>query len=167
MQLYGRGLRRRLPSMLGGDERRMKMAYSLAFSLWAGLSPALQRPDWKAVATRLGEPEQPRAIVTWTLGEASLRYYLETGAFQGFSSEGFDWLVGEVDFISDGPVPAPASRLLGVGFRRAGDEQVGRFFIRRYRPRGPGLAPLRLGAIRGADLGFHSNGVLLDGIGAP
>ena len=33
MQLYGRGLRRRLPPMLGGDERRMKMAYSLAFSL--------------------------------------------------------------------------------------------------------------------------------------
>jgi len=33
MQLFGRGLRRRLPSMLGGDERRMKMAYSLAFSL--------------------------------------------------------------------------------------------------------------------------------------
>jgi trehalose synthase len=33
MQLYGRGLRRRLPAMLGGDERRMRMAYSLAFSL--------------------------------------------------------------------------------------------------------------------------------------
>jgi glycosidase len=33
MQLYGRGLRRRLPSMLGGDERRMRMTYSLAFSL--------------------------------------------------------------------------------------------------------------------------------------
>lgn len=33
MQLYDRGLRRRLPPMLGGDERRMKMAYSLAFSL--------------------------------------------------------------------------------------------------------------------------------------
>jgi trehalose synthase len=33
MQLYGRGLRRRLPSMLGGDQRRMRMAYSLAFSL--------------------------------------------------------------------------------------------------------------------------------------
>ena len=26
MQLYGRGLRRRLPSMLGGDQRRMRMA---------------------------------------------------------------------------------------------------------------------------------------------
>ena len=33
VQLYGRGLRRRLPTMLGGDERRMRMLYSLAFSL--------------------------------------------------------------------------------------------------------------------------------------
>lgn len=33
MQLYGRGLRRRLPTMLGGDERRMRMVYSLMFSL--------------------------------------------------------------------------------------------------------------------------------------
>jgi maltose alpha-D-glucosyltransferase/alpha-amylase len=33
MQLYGRGLRRRLPTMLGGDERALRMAYSLAFSL--------------------------------------------------------------------------------------------------------------------------------------
>jgi trehalose synthase len=33
MQLYGRGLRRRLPAMLGGDDRRMRMVYSLAFSL--------------------------------------------------------------------------------------------------------------------------------------
>ncbi|MFD0202411.1 MULTISPECIES: alpha-amylase family protein [Saccharothrix] len=33
MQLYGRGLRRRLPSMLGGDLSRIKMVYSLLFSL--------------------------------------------------------------------------------------------------------------------------------------
>ena len=33
MQMYGRGLRRRLPSMLGGDQRRMRMVYSLMFSL--------------------------------------------------------------------------------------------------------------------------------------
>jgi trehalose synthase len=32
MQLYGRGLRRRLPPMLGGDQRRIRMAYSLLFS---------------------------------------------------------------------------------------------------------------------------------------
>jgi maltose alpha-D-glucosyltransferase/alpha-amylase len=33
LQLYGRGLRRRLPTMLGGDQRRLRMVYSLAFSL--------------------------------------------------------------------------------------------------------------------------------------
>ncbi|MEU6724638.1 alpha-amylase family protein [Nonomuraea wenchangensis] len=33
MQIFGRGLRRRLPTMLGGDLRHVKMAYSLLFSL--------------------------------------------------------------------------------------------------------------------------------------
>ncbi|TCM48860.1 alpha-amylase family protein [Kribbella sp. VKM Ac-2568] len=33
MQLYGRGLRRRLPPMLGNDLNRIKMVYSLLFSL--------------------------------------------------------------------------------------------------------------------------------------
>jgi maltose alpha-D-glucosyltransferase/alpha-amylase len=33
MRLYGRGIRRRLPPMLGGDDRWARMAYSLMFSL--------------------------------------------------------------------------------------------------------------------------------------
>ncbi len=33
MQLYGRGLRRRLPPMLDGDQRKIRMVYSLLFSL--------------------------------------------------------------------------------------------------------------------------------------
>ena len=33
MQIYGRGLRRRLPPMLGGDQDHLRMAYSLLFSL--------------------------------------------------------------------------------------------------------------------------------------
>jgi maltose alpha-D-glucosyltransferase/alpha-amylase len=33
LQLYGRGLRRRLPTMLGGDQRRMRLVYSLMMSL--------------------------------------------------------------------------------------------------------------------------------------
>ena len=33
MQVYGRGLIRRLPPMLGGDPRRIRMVYSLLFSL--------------------------------------------------------------------------------------------------------------------------------------
>lgn len=33
MQIYGRGIRRRLPPMLDGDRRRIEMVYSLSFSL--------------------------------------------------------------------------------------------------------------------------------------
>jgi len=33
MRLYGRGIRRRLPGMLDGDEARIRLAYSLMFSL--------------------------------------------------------------------------------------------------------------------------------------
>jgi maltose alpha-D-glucosyltransferase/alpha-amylase len=33
MQMYGRGLRRRLPPMLDGDARRIRLVYSLVFSL--------------------------------------------------------------------------------------------------------------------------------------
>jgi hypothetical protein len=143
------------------------VAYSLGFSVWAGLSPALQRPDWDAVASELGEPAVPRAMVTWTLGEASLRYYLSTGSFQVQPSDGFDWWVGEVDFISDGPAPPPPAKLLGPDFREVSYQQVGRLYVRRFTLPGPGLARLRLGTIRDAQLGFRTNGVLLDGIGPP
>jgi maltose alpha-D-glucosyltransferase / alpha-amylase len=33
MRIYGRGIRRRIAPMLGGDEQRLKMAYSLLFSM--------------------------------------------------------------------------------------------------------------------------------------
>jgi len=143
------------------------VVYSLGFSVWASLSPALQRPDWDAVAADLGEPTVPRATVTWTLGEASLRYYLSTGAFQVQPSEGYDWQVGEIDFVSDGPAPPPPPRLLGPGFRQVGYEKAGRLYLRRFATPGPELKPLRLGIVRDADLGFRTNGVLLDGIGPP
>ncbi len=141
------------------------VAYSLGFCVWASLSPSLQRPAWDTVAARLGEPAAPRAIVTWTLGEASLRYYLSTGSFQVSPADGFEWLVHEVDFVSNGPAPpAPAWRL-GPGFRPVGYERAGRLYVRRYSLSGPGLAPLRMRSARRAPLGFRSNGILLDGIG--
>ncbi|HEY2333539.1 MAG TPA: glycosyltransferase family 39 protein [Solirubrobacterales bacterium] len=141
------------------------VAYSLGFSIWASTSPALQRPDWDSVAAALGEPSVPRAMVTWTLGEASLRYYLSTGSIQVQPSDGFEWWVGEVDFISNGPAPPPPRRLIGPGFRQIGYRQVGRLYLRRYATPGPGLRPLRLASVRDAELGFRTDGVLLDGIG--
>jgi mannosyltransferase len=141
------------------------VAYSLGFCVWVSLSPAWQRPDWDTVAGRLGEPTAPRAIVLWTLGAASLRYYLSTGSFQAQSSDGFAWSVHEVDFVSDGPAPPVPAASLGPRFRQVGYEQVGRLYVRRYALPGPDLAHLRLRRIRDADLNFRSNGVLLDGIG--
>ena len=141
------------------------LAYSLGFCVWASFSPDLQRPDWDAVAAKIGEPEAPRATITWVLGEASLRYYLSTGAIQVTPAEGYGWLVHEVDFVSDGKVPAPPGRLVGPGFRETSRGYAGRLFVRHFELPGPGLAPLRLRELRAAQLNFRNNGVLLDGIG--
>jgi mannosyltransferase len=142
-------------------------AYSLGFCVWVSVSPAWQRPDWDSVAARLGEPTAPRAIVLWTLGAASLRYYLSTGSFQAQPSEGFAWSVHEIAFVSDGPAPPAPAALLGPRFRQVGYEQIGRLYLRRYALPNPDLAHLRLRQIRDADLNFRSNGVLLDGVGPP
>lgn len=68
VQLYGRGLRRRLPSMLGGDERRMKMAYSLAFSLPG--TPVLFYGEEIGMAENLNIPGRfaVRTPMQWTGG---------------------------------------------------------------------------------------------------
>ncbi len=152
---------RRLGTVVGAG----LIVYSLGFCVLASASPQFQRPDWKAVAATLGEPQRPRATVTWVLGRTPLQYYAATGAFQVEPSEGYRWLVHEIEFISRGPAPPPPRHLIGPGFREAGHEAVGSLFIRRYRLPGPGLAPLRLRHLREADLGFRNNGVLLDGIG--
>jgi trehalose synthase len=80
-QLYGRGLRRRLPSMVGGDEDRIRLAYSLMFSLpgtpvlfygeEVGLEEDLDLPgrmsvrvpmDWDAVARQRRDHE---SLLMW------------------------------------------------------------------------------------------------------
>lgn len=141
------------------------VVYSLGFSIWAGVSPALQRPDWKTVAAELGEPRAPRAMVTWTLGQASLRYYLSTGSFQVAPSDGYSWYVHEVDFISDGPAAPVPKQLFGRRFEQVEYAHAGRLHIRRYVLPNGELAHLRLRTVRNADLNFGSNAVLLDGIG--
>jgi mannosyltransferase len=150
---------------LGAAVGALLFAYSLGFCILASADEQFQRPNWSAVAAHMGDPHGPRATVTWTLGEAPLRYYLSTGAIQIRAAENYDWLVKEVDFVSDGVEPAPPRRLLGPGFHQVADEDTGRLYIRRYRFRPPGLAPLRLRRLREARLDFRNNGVLLDGVG--
>jgi mannosyltransferase len=150
---------------LGAAIAAALLVYSLGFSLWASFDPDLQRPDWEAVAAAIGEPEAPRASVTWVLGEASLRYYLSTGAIQVTPADGYHWLVHEVDFISDGKVTPPPQGLLGPGFRETERGSVGRLYVRHFELAGPGSAPLRLRELKKARLDFRNTGVLLDGIG--
>ncbi len=156
-----------LPSArrLGAAIGAALLAYSLAFCLWASAAPDMQRPNWDAVAARLGEPRTPRATVTWTLGEAPLRHYLSTGAIQVRAADGYHWLVGEINSVSQGQAPPLSRRLLGPGFREVGREEAGGLVIRRYRVPGSRLQPLRLRLLREANLNFRTVGVLLDGVG--
>ena len=71
----------------------------------------------------------------------------------------------EVDFVSDGPAPPVPRALLGPGLRQVAYERIGRLYLRRYALPGPDLARLRLRTVRDADLGFRSNGALVDGVG--
>ena len=45
MQVYGRGLRRRLPTMLDGDQRRIRLVYSLMLSLPGTPTPFYAEED--------------------------------------------------------------------------------------------------------------------------
>jgi maltose alpha-D-glucosyltransferase/alpha-amylase len=66
MQLYGRGIRRRLTPMLGNDRRRLELAFSLLFALPG--TPLLQYGDEIGMGDdlRLPERECARTPMQWT-----------------------------------------------------------------------------------------------------
>jgi trehalose synthase len=69
MQLYDRGLRRRLPPMLGGDQRRIRCVYSLMFSLPG--TPVLFYGEEIGMGENLDIPGRlaVRTPMQWTSGE--------------------------------------------------------------------------------------------------
>ena len=74
MQIYGRGLRRRLAGMLDGDQARLRLAYSLLFALpgtpvvWfgeeLGLGEDLSLPEREAVRTPMQWADEPNGGFT-------------------------------------------------------------------------------------------------------
>jgi trehalose synthase len=68
MQLYGRGLRRRLPTMLGGDPRRIRCAYSLLFAMPG--TPVLFYGEEIGMGENLAAPGRlaVRTPMQWTAG---------------------------------------------------------------------------------------------------
>ena len=71
MRLYGRGIRRRLAPMLGGDQRRIELAYSLQFTLRGtpvirygeeiGMGDDLSLPDRDSIRTPMQWSPLPNA----------------------------------------------------------------------------------------------------------
>ena len=71
MQAYERGIRRRLAPMLDGDERRLKLAFSLMFALpgtpvlWygdeIGMGEDLSQPERNSVRTPMQWADDPNA----------------------------------------------------------------------------------------------------------
>jgi maltose alpha-D-glucosyltransferase/alpha-amylase len=66
MQLYQRGIRRRLAPMLGGDQRRLEMAYSLMFTLPG--TPVIRYGDEIGMGDDLSLPEREgaRTAMQWS-----------------------------------------------------------------------------------------------------
>ena len=66
MQLYDRGIRRRLAPMLGGDRRRLELAYSLMFTLPG--TPVVRYGDEIAMGDNLDLPERncARTPMQWS-----------------------------------------------------------------------------------------------------
>ncbi|MBL0418982.1 alpha-glucosidase C-terminal domain-containing protein [Ramlibacter sp. AW1] len=66
MQLYGRGIRRRLAPMLHGDRRRLELAYSLLFTLPG--TPVLRYGDELGMGDDLSLPERDcaRTAMQWS-----------------------------------------------------------------------------------------------------
>ena len=69
MQLYGRGIRRRLAPMLHGDRRRLELAYSLLFTLPG--TPVIRYGDELGMGDDLALPERncARTPMQWSTEE--------------------------------------------------------------------------------------------------
>jgi maltose alpha-D-glucosyltransferase/alpha-amylase len=66
MQLYDRGIRRRLAPMLGGNQRRLELAYSLMFTLPG--TPVIRYGDELGMGDDLSLPERncARTVMQWS-----------------------------------------------------------------------------------------------------
>ncbi|MBB6098997.1 maltose alpha-D-glucosyltransferase/alpha-amylase [Deinobacterium chartae] len=91
MQVYGRGIRRRLAPMLGGDVRRLKLAYSLLLSLQGtpvltcgeeiGLGDDLSLPEREAARTPMQWSDAPGGGFSSAPRDQMVRPVVEEGPF--------------------------------------------------------------------------------------
>jgi maltose alpha-D-glucosyltransferase/alpha-amylase len=100
MQLYERGIRRRLAPMLGNDRRRIEMAYALQFSLPGtpvvrygdeiGMGEDLALPERNAIRTPMQWSAGPNGGFSSTTRTKALRRPVITGGEYGFEQVNVD-----------------------------------------------------------------------------
>jgi maltose alpha-D-glucosyltransferase/alpha-amylase len=91
MRIFGRGIRRRLAPMLGGDVRRLAMAHSLMFALpgtpviWygeeIGMGDDLSLPERSSVRTPMQWSDEPNAGFSTASADRLIRPVVTGGAF--------------------------------------------------------------------------------------
>ena len=91
MQLYQRGIRRRLAPMLGGDRRRIELAYALQFSLPGtpvlrygeeiGMGEDLRLPERYAIRTPMQWSDAPNAGFSSASPEQLIRPVISEGEY--------------------------------------------------------------------------------------
>ena len=112
MQLYGRGLRRRLPTMLRGDQAQTRMVYSLMFSLPG--APVLFYGEEIGMAENLTIEGRMsvRAPMQWS-GDANAGF--STAARRSFA--GPSWQATTTDpLLSMWPTSAATPRPCSIGW---------------------------------------------------
>jgi hypothetical protein len=138
------------------------VAYFLAFCVYSDFRPALQRDDFRSVATAIGPPRGPRAILVWEQGDEPLAFYIGAGETRVKWKQWRHGLVpvSEVDVVSGRPPPA-ARGALPPAFHRVQRTTLGRMTLIRYRAPRPLAMPW--GRIAGNFTGYSNNAVLIDG----
>jgi len=129
-------------------------AFWLGFGVYVTQTPTLQRQDWRGVASLLGRPGRPRAIVTWRLGAAPLSYYLDDGATHGAGP----LMVSEIDVVRHSG--AAMRGRVPPGFTFSGARRTGDLTVARFVAGHPRLLHHHL--LRSLQTGFHANAVLSD-----
>ncbi len=96
MQLYDRGIRRRLAPMLANDRRRIEMAYALQFSLPGtpvirygdeiGMGEDLSLPERNAIRTPMQWSREPNSGFSTTKRKRDLRRPVVTGGDFGYET---------------------------------------------------------------------------------
>jgi maltose alpha-D-glucosyltransferase/alpha-amylase len=91
MRLYGRGIRRRLAPMLGGDQRRIRLAYSLQFTLRGtpvirygeeiGMGDDLSLPDRESIRTPMQWSSLPNAGFSTASPDGLVKPVVADGTF--------------------------------------------------------------------------------------